>query len=129
MAHYYQSVRHSLMSTSAAYVASAVIGVLLWVTAGAWAGKREAWDSEVYWTAAYPVAFLLSVALGFLTPRRPWRWGLTLMVAQAVTMASLAADFSLLPLGVMIFAVLSVPLCAGAGLGAMLQRWRSQRAS
>ena len=114
------------MPANRAYMAAGLFGAGLWVATAAFTGKREAWDSSLYWAAAYPAAFAAAAVLGFLVPRRPWRWALTLMVAQAVTMAVAAADVSLLPLGLILFAILSVPLCAGAFLGALLQRWRSQ---
>ena len=117
------------MPANRAYIAAGLLGAGLWAATSAWAGTREAWDSSFYWTAAYPAAFAVAAVLGFLAPRRPWRWGLTLMLAQAATMAAAAADFSLLPVGLIVFAVLSVPLCAGAFLGALLQRRRSQPSS
>ena len=40
--------------------------------------------------------------------------------------AAYPADFSLLPLGLILFVILSAPLSAGAFLGALLRHWRSQ---
>lgn len=42
-------------------------------------------------------------------PERPWRWGLTIMLAQAGTLAVAASSFGLLPLGLVMFAILAVP--------------------
>ena len=117
------------MPANRAYVAASLLRAVLWITTAAWTGRREAWDSSLYWTAAYPVAFVVSAVLGYRVPRRPWRWAVTLMIAQAVTLAVSTADVGLLPLGLIVFAILSVPLCAGAFLGAKLQRWRSQTSS
>ncbi|GAA3930913.1 hypothetical protein [Luteimonas lutimaris] len=100
-------------------------GVLLWLAAMAVGGRREAWDAGVYWVAAYPLAIVLAGWLGYEFPRRAWRWGLAIMLAQAMTLAVTALDFSLLPLGLIVFAVLSLPLMAAAVLVARWTR-RSQ---
>src|SRR3546814_1029753 len=62
-------------------------GTLLWLAAMAASGKREAWDSGLYWIGAYPLAILLAAWLGYEFPRRAWRWGLAIMLAQAATLA------------------------------------------
>src|SRR3546814_7950403 len=48
-------------------------GTLLWLAAMAASGKREAWDSGLYWIGAYPLAILLAAWLGYEFPRRAWR--------------------------------------------------------
>ena len=72
-------------------------------------GRREAWDAAAYWTMAYPAGIVVSAVLGYLATDRAWRWGLVLMLAQAVTLAVLARDFGLLPLGLVLFGVLALP--------------------
>ena len=102
-------------------------GVLLWLAAMAVGGRREAWDSGVYWMAAYPLSIVLAGWLGYEFPRNAWRWGLAIMLAQAVTLAVTALDFSMLPRGLIVFAVLSLPLMAAAVLVARLERRRGPR--
>ena len=84
-------------------------------------GRREAWDSALYWTVAYPMAVALGGAVGYLATDRPWRWGLTIMIAQAVTLAVTTLSFGLLPLGLVLFSVLAVPPMLAAHLGAWLR--------
>src|SRR3546814_7146991 len=67
-------------------------GTLLWLAAMAASGKREAWDSGLYWIGAYPLAILLAAWLGYEFPRRAWRWGLAIMLAQAATLAVTSLD-------------------------------------
>jgi hypothetical protein len=81
-------------------------------------GRREAWDSSLYWAAAYPLAIALAGVLGYLAVERPWRWGLVIMLAQAVTLAAASNSFGLLPLGLVMFAVLAVPPMLVARLAA-----------
>lgn len=101
-----------------AYIFAIGGGALLWLAAMAFGGKREAWDSGLYWVGAYPLSILLAAWLGYEFPRMAWRWGLAIMLAQAVTLAVTALDFSMLPLGLIVFSILAVPLIVAAMLGA-----------
>lgn len=91
-------------------------GVLLWVATMAVGGRREAWDSRLYWIAAYPLAIALAAWLGYRFPRRAWRWGLAIMLGQAVMLAVTSLEFGMLPLGFIVFAILALPLVAVAVL-------------
>ena len=103
-----------------AYAFSIGGGVLLWVATMAVGGRREAWDSGLYWIVAYPLAIVLAAWLGYEFPHRAWRWGLAIMLAQAVTLAVTSLEFGMLPLGLIVFAILSLPLMAAA---ALVARW------
>lgn len=108
-------------SAKPAYTIAIVGGALLWLAATLVRGKREAWDSSLYWTVAYPLSIVLAGWLGCRYPKKPWRWGLSILLAQAVALAFTGGDYSMLPLGMILFAVLSLPaIClayAGARLG------------
>src|SRR3546814_14315860 len=90
-------------------------------------GKREAWDSGLYWIGAYPLAILLAAWLGYEFPRRAWRWGLAIMLAQAATLAVTSLDFSMLPFGLIVFSLLALPLIGAAMLAAWLTRRSEER--
>jgi hypothetical protein len=109
------------LSTRSAYLTASGVGVVLWLAASAAGGRREAWDSPFYWTLAYPIGIVLAGAIGFLAPERPWRWGLALMLAQAVTLAVMSNSFGLLPLGLVLFGVLAIPPMLAASGGAWLR--------
>lgn len=109
-------------SARSAYVAAAVSGIALWTAATVVSGRTEAWDSALYWVAAYPAGIVVSFALGYLAPERPWRWAMTLMWCQAATLAVLASSFGLLPLGLILFGVLGLPPVGAAALGGVLRR-------
>ena len=98
--------------TTWAYVAAMGGGALLWFATAVISGKAEAWDSSLYWTATYPLALGLAAGLGYWAPERPWRWGLTVMLAQAAALALASSDFGLLPLGLVLFSVLALPAVA-----------------
>lgn len=105
-----------------AMVLSLVAGAVLWVATTALTGRREAWDASAYWTVTYPLGLLVAGLLGWLAPDRAWRWGLALMVAQAITMAILSREFGLLPLGLILFGVLAIPLILVGQLAARRAR-------
>lgn len=110
-----------------AYAAAASGGVILWLGTAAISGRAEAWDSGLYWMAAYPLSIALAGGLGYFWPEKPWRWGLTVMLVQALTLAFAASSFGLLPLGLMLFAVLALPaiLVARRAAGFRLRSSRS----
>ena len=104
------------------YAIAAIAGVALWIGASVISGKREAWDAAIYWTAAYPIAVVVSGLLGFLFPQRPWRWALALFLFQFVGMAIRNGELGgLWPLGLVMFAVLSIPGILLARLAAWLR--------
>lgn len=104
-----------------AYILAIVGGAGLWVATARITGEREAWDASLYWTTAYPLAIVLAGALGFWAPVRAWRWGLAIMLAQAVALAASTFEFGLLPLGAIVFCVLAVPAIAVSQVMAWLR--------
>jgi hypothetical protein len=85
-------------------------GASLWLGTAAVSGRREAWDSPLYWSAAYPVCIALAALLAYLAPERPARWALAIMLVQPVAMAlASGGEFGLLPLGLLLFAILALP--------------------
>jgi hypothetical protein len=112
-----------------AYAVAIVSGAALWIATSAMSGRREAWDSPLYWTVAYPIAVAIAAALGYLAPERPWRWALTLMLVQALTLAISASSFGLLPLGLMMFGLLALIPVGAAVSAATIRKRRSRPAA
>jgi hypothetical protein len=105
-----------------AYVLAAMAGMGLWFWSSFASGKREPWDDSGYWTFAYPMAIGTTGALGYFFPKRPWRWPLTLFLAQFVAMAIRNGELgNLWPLGMILFAVLSLPGVALSRFSALLR--------
>ena len=82
-------------------------------------GRREAWDSDLYFSLALPAIGLAVALLGFLIPQRPWRWAFVPFGGQAVVAFLQNPTGSLLPLGLVVFAVFGVA-CLIAYVGATL---------
>ncbi len=108
-----------------AYAAAFLAGAILWSLATIAAGGREAWDIDLYWTAAYPAALLTGGGLAALFPERPWRWPLVVMFAQMPVMIASGSGFGLLPLGLALLAILSLP---GMAIAAAVGAWRHRSA-
>ena len=87
---------------------------------------QEAWDLPVYWQIAYPVMVAGSFLLGILGPAHPVRWGLLVGLGQGVWSLVVTALQkgvpNLLPLGLIMFAILSLPCIAAAWIGGWLGR-------
>ena len=110
------------------YVAALGGGALLWVGTMVASGRSEAWDSPLYWSAAYPLCIALAALLGYVAPERPWRWAFAVMLVQPVVMVlTSGGSFGLLPLGLILFGVLAVPALFAARLGARLRVRASAR--
>jgi len=116
-----ERVATSQLPDTSAFGMAAGAGVVLWVGAALLGGHREAWDGSLYWVAAYPIGIGVGGVMGFLASDRPWRWGLTLMLAQAVTLAATTFSFGLLPLGLILFSVMAIPPMLAAAFGAWLR--------
>lgn len=101
-----------------------ISGMGLWFWASQASGRREPWDDATYWTVAYPIAVVLSGILGFMFVERPWRWALTLFLAQFAAMTIRNGELgNMWPMGLMLLVVLSVP---GMALGKFAARLRGK---
>ena len=107
--------------TAAAFALSLFGGLLIWTLSAFLFQVREPWDAPSYWVTAYPAAILISAGLGALYPTRSWRWAVTVIFSQLVVMIAGGSDFSLLPLGLMFMALLSLPAIAAAFLASRLR--------
>lgn len=102
-----------------AYGLAAVAGMVLWFATSMVSGRREPWDSSVYWTVSYPLAIALAGVLGYLFPERPWRWAVVIILMQMVVMIAGGSGFGLLPLGLILLSVLALP-------GVAVARWAAR---
>src|SRR2546429_5909502 len=108
------------------YGLAVVTGILVWVVVSEASGRREAWDSQWYFLISIPVVCVVSAALRFIEPSRPWRWGVAPLVGQFSWMLLTQGPGNLLPLGVVVFGVLSVPSIITARIGAFFGSKRAK---
>jgi hypothetical protein len=110
------------------FLASVFLGLLVWVTTSTLTGEPEAWDSGWYWAVSYPLLLFLSAGMGYLAPRRTWRWavGLVLLV-PLVNLIRWPAEARWLPLGLLAALMVAIPLAVSARLGSFARRVRESR--
>ena len=104
------------------YSIAIVGGLLLMFAAAEVSGRREAWDSGIYWAVFYPISIVACGVLGYSFPERAWRWAPALFLGQCVAMLLRNGELgNLFPLGLILFGILSLPGVAVAKLGAKLK--------
>ena len=111
-----------------AYTVAAAVGAVGWVATSQVTHRREAWDSELYFTWVLPSVALVVGGLAFFAPGRAWRWAFVPFGAQAVVAFVQNPTANLLPLGLLVFAFYGalclIPVWLGAGLRRRLDRSR-----
>ena len=103
------------------YAVAIIGGVTYWTLTAAVSGVREPWDHPSYWSVTYPLSIVLSAVLGYVFPYRAWRWALVLTFMQLVVIILGGSGFGLLPLGVVLLGILSLPGVAAAAAAAKLR--------
>jgi len=111
------------LTDRSAYTAAAAAGALGWLAVTYASGRREAWDSEWYFGLLLPALAVLVAWLGFLAPRHAWRWAFVPFGAQAVIALVQNPTASLLPFGLIVFAVLGAVCLVPAFVGSAMRRW------
>jgi len=97
-------------------------GVALELGIHALSGRREAWDSDLYWTVGLPIAGVMALLLGVLARRRDWLWAFAIVPSQITTMMVRSGEISILwPLTVVLGVVLSTPFAGLAFIGSKLR--------
>ena len=123
----------STLSAKWAYAVAAVAGAAGWITIAQVAGRREAWDSELYFTWFLPSLALIIAALAFWNPDRIWRWAFVPFAAQALGAFARNPTGSLMPMGLVVFgfygAACLVPAWAGATIRRRVDRSKVVRAA
>lgn len=116
-----------------AYTISAVAGAIGWVVITQVANRREAWDSELYFSFFLPLLALIVASVAYFAPERAWRWAFAPFGAQAVVAFIQNPTGNLLPLGLVVFAFFGalclLPAWIGAGVRRRLARSRDPGAA
>ena len=103
---------------------SFVTGILLELIVHAVTGRREAWDSPVFWTYGLPAAIAASFAIGLLARGRAWLGTLAVAPGQVAAMMVRSGEMGTLwPLALALAALLSAPFVGASFLG-----WKARAA-
>ena len=87
------------------YLLLGMTSIGLWILISWITGAKEAWDSKYYFLYGLSSMMIISGLLGFITPVRPWRWGVALVVPQMLYVVFTNIGANLMPLGVILFVV------------------------
>lgn len=110
----------------APFVLAALAGLAVCLAITFATGRKEAWDSEVYFSVGIPVLCATIFAIGYRFPERPWRWTMSMAAGQTVAMLSAGNSLSLWPLSVVAMTILSVPQFIAGSLASQLATRRSR---
>jgi hypothetical protein len=110
----------NLAAERSAYVVAGLVGAATWLVVSTVGGRREAWDSDLYFSVALPAIGLVVALLGFLIPQRPWRWAFVPFGGQALVALVQNPTGGLLPLGLIVFGFFGVACLVPAYVGAKL---------
>jgi hypothetical protein len=109
------------------YALLAGVGVVVWLVPWLLFDGKEAWDHGSYFSASLPIMAIVSAYAGFTARTRWWRWPLALLLAQYVTALALAGRLgNLFPLGIVAFAIFTVPIVITTWIGVLLARRRER---
>ena len=99
-----------MLKLRTAILASVAVGVALEMGVMLATGRREAWDSGLYWTAGLPLALLAAAAIGYLSVGTAWRSTILIVPAQMVAMMYRSGEAGgLWPLSLALAFVMSLP--------------------
>jgi hypothetical protein len=99
------------------------VGVGLELGIHALSGRREAWDSPLFWTVGLPAAAIASAAIGFSSRGGDWRWAALVVPSQTMTMMVRSGELGgLWPLAVILSAILSAPFVLASFIGSRFRR-------
>ena len=105
-----------------AYAASALCGLGVCLAISLATGRKEAWDSSLYFCAGIPVMVLLVFAISYFFPRSAWRWTVSMAVGQSVAMLFSGNSLSLWPLSIIAMTIYSLPQFAAGYVAGRLSR-------
>jgi hypothetical protein len=105
-------------------------GVTIEILVAAMTGNLEAWDSPAFWILGIPFGVVLCGMLGYRAPAGAFFYGPVLMASQFLTMVvASGGGGSLLPIGMILSGLLSVPCIGSAFVGVAIRTRREKRAA
>ena len=102
------------------YIASALSGLGVCLAITIITGRKEAWDSGVYFSVGIPIMCVLILAISYFFPTHAWRWTLSMAVGQSLAIASGAGSLNLWPLSIVAMTIASIPQFVTGFVGSLL---------
>ncbi len=91
------------------HIVSAVAGFAVCMSVSITSGRREAWDSPLYFMIGIPLMCVVIFAISYRFPQRAWRWPLSMAIGQSAAMVMGGGSASLWPLAMIAMTVVSAP--------------------
>lgn len=104
----------------AAYAVSAFTGLAVCLAIAVGTGRKEAWDSGLYYSVGLPVMVLAIFVISYFFPRRAWRWTLAMALGQAGALLWGGGSLNLWPLAIIAMLVYSLPQFVSGFVGSWL---------
>ena len=105
------------------YLISSLVGAVTWLGIGAWSGRSEAWDSDLFWSVGTIAMIFAVIFISYIWPERSWRWGFTIIGAQAIVgLVQAFPHINLWPLSLVLFFIMSLPLVILATVVSAIKR-------
>ncbi len=105
------------------YLLAVVCGALIMVVLASIAGGRELLHSGFFFVAGVPAGMAMAAVFAWRWPQRAWSYGVAVALGQSLMTFILAGAFgSLLPVTLLLFLVLTVPMAFSGGVAGWLQR-------
>jgi hypothetical protein len=109
------------------YALTLGLAAAVWLVPWLLLGRKEAWDHSSYFLVSIPLMMAAASYAGYRARRRAWRWPLALILGQFATLLVLQGFGNLLPLGIIVFVILGIPMMVAALIGAWLARRKERR--
>lgn len=109
------------------YVISLGAGLAISLAAAKLGGRREPWDTALYFVAGIPLMCVVSFALAYAYPARAWRWVVSMAMGQSIALVTGGGSLALWPLAIVAMTVLSLPQFAAAIVASKLALRRRER--
>ena len=100
------------MPTRTAALLAVAVGVALEVSISLATGRREAWDTSLYWTIGLPLALIAAAGIGYVARGNGWLAALLIVPGQVLAMAYRSGSIgslTLWPLTLALSCVLGLP--------------------
>jgi hypothetical protein len=96
------------------YGAAVITGFVVCMVITLATGRKEAWDTVVYFAAGIPIMCVVACALGYFFPENAWRWGVSMALGQLIAIVVGGGSLSLWPIAIVAMIVVSLPQLAVA---------------
>lgn len=107
------------------YTVSFIAGLAICLGVTFVSGRKEAWDSPLYFTLGVPLMCAVVAVLAYRFPQRAWRWALSMAIGQSVAMVLGGGSASLWPLAIIAMTVVSLPQFIAAKVASGIAKKRT----